>query len=642
MPWILQIMGLQKNNLTFTDTEGNVVKMVKPEPKWVKALKNPINAFKKKKADFLKNNSYGKPGAYIDNPEMFQELVEECTSSSIGLQTIHDCLSQKLDPNLPFLKHKNNRAMHYAARHGSVYMAMMLLKAGAKISPRNSLGQTPLHVAASGRLPHHTAFLRWVIAKEGVDINEKDRGGNTALVLAVISCARTNVGILLHHKAIVTVTTKKLLTYEDPEALAIAKYVRAVDNRLDIEVAEEYFEVQKFLGPSIFDRVFGMGLCSESHYVVEMCERALDGNYLNYYEIHKENLKRGLTYLFYRYVLGRKPVKEVVRKKKKVLAVQKASEEDMNLLVEAKLRKRELKKQQYKEEIKIRNLEAARREIAAVQSKDTLARLYGKTKGGAWVRQTEDELAKKRGFDDKKKIKVEPGGRAETKSRWEFREIEGDKSLGNGLDIDKFIGYDLLKNGDKTLDELKEEKAIARLAADLEFLEGKKISELEFHQKDFRVGGLNTLKSRDGARYKNGQRVSVVSDAEFLKKGMRREDIKDGGGGGGGERRVTGLRQFEGEEKTRTKTKKGGLMSKFSFSTGWAKLAPGEEIEPPRERPEDEEEDEVMEIPEERRQRKKEKKREKKRMKKEKKKKRKEDEKKGCVEERDDSDDWSD
>lgn len=68
---------------------------------------------------------------------MFQELVEECTSSSIGLQTIHDCLSQKLDPNLPFSKHKNNRAMHYAARHGSVYMAMMLLKAGAKISPRN-------------------------------------------------------------------------------------------------------------------------------------------------------------------------------------------------------------------------------------------------------------------------------------------------------------------------------------------------------------------------------------------------------------------------------------------------------------------------------------------------------------------------
>lgn len=39
------------------------------------------------------------------------------------------------------------------------------------------------------------------------------------------------MGILLHYKATVTVTTKKLLTYEDPEALAIAKYVRAVDNR---------------------------------------------------------------------------------------------------------------------------------------------------------------------------------------------------------------------------------------------------------------------------------------------------------------------------------------------------------------------------------------------------------------------------
>lgn len=167
--------------------------------------------------------------------------------------------------------------------------------------------------------------------------------------------------------------------------------------RLDIEVAEEYFEVQKFLGPSLFDRIFGMGLCSESHYVVEMCEKALDGNYLNYYEIHKENLKRGVTYLFYRYVLGRNQIKEVVRIHKKVLAIQKASSEDMNLLIEAKKRKREIKKMQAKEEVKIRNLEAARREIAAVQSKDTLARLYGKTKGGAWVRQSEEELVKKRG-----------------------------------------------------------------------------------------------------------------------------------------------------------------------------------------------------------------------------------------------------
>ncbi|GMH88803.1 hypothetical protein TL16_g11264 [Triparma laevis f. inornata] len=537
MPWILQVLGLQKNNLTFTDEKGNVVKMVKPEPKWVKALKNPVNAFKKKKADFLKNNSYGSPGSYIENVGMFKELIEECTSSTIGLQTIHDCLSQKLDPNLPFVEHKCNRAMHFAARHGSVYMAMMLLKAGAKLCPRNSLGQTPLHIAASGRLPHHTTFLRWLLSKEKVNINEKDRGGNTALVLSVISCARTNVGILLHYKATVTVTTKKLLTYEDPEALAIAKYVRAVDN----------------------------------------------------------------------------------------------SSEDMDLLIEAKKRKREIKKMQAKEEVKIRNLEAARREIAAVQSKDTLARLYGKTKGGAWVRQSEEELVKKRGFDEHKKINVEKGGRAETKSRWEFREIEGDRSLMPGLDTDKFIGYDLLKTGGKTLDELKEEKAIERLAADLEFLDGKKISELEFHQKDFRVGGLNTLKSREGERFKNGQRVVVVGEEEYKKKGIKNVNVKERG------RKITGLRG-EGEEEKVDK-KKGGLMSKFSFSTGWAKLAPGEEVEPPRER-EEEEEEEVMETPEERRERKRKKKKSKKEKKRERKDKKKEKEER--VEERSDSDDWSD
>jgi ankyrin repeat protein len=198
-------------------------------------MRDPLKSLKKKKADFLLNNTYGPP--WIENEEMFQELIEECTSKSIGLQTIHDCLTQKLDPNLPFRKHNSNRAMHYAARHGNIMMALMLIRGGAKIEVKNALGQTPLMVAASGRFSHHTSFLRWIIGK-GADVQAKDRGGNTALVLAVISSARNNIGLLLHHKASVAFKDKKIVMLEDPDAIAIAKYLRAVDNRLPIEDAE--------------------------------------------------------------------------------------------------------------------------------------------------------------------------------------------------------------------------------------------------------------------------------------------------------------------------------------------------------------------------------------------------------------------
>ena len=600
MPWIFQVIGLQKNKLTFTDEEGNEIKMVKPKPKWVKVLQNPINALKKKKANFLEQNRYGPP--WIENEEMLCELIEECTSTSIGLQTIHECLAQKLDPNLPFVALHSNRPMHYAARHGNIYMALMLLRAGAKLNPRNSLGQTPFHVCASGRLAHHTSFLRWMLSRK-VDVNEKDRGGNTALVLAVVSCAKTNVGVLLHHKATVTVKNKQFLALEDPEALAIAKYVRAVDNRLPIELAEEYFEVQTFLGPSILDRIFSLGLCSESHKIVNMLESSLDGNYLNYYETHKDNFRRGMIYIWNHYIMRRKSIQKEERKKKKVLQVQKASEEAMLTLMEAKRRKRQIKKDQFFENVRLKNVEAARREIANVQSRETLQKLYGKTEQGGWVKEKDKD----------------------GKEKWVYREVEAGKSLGVGLDSERFIGYDVLGEKGKTLDEIREEKAISKLVKDLDKLEGKKIEELGFHKKDFSIGGLPPP-SREGVKFRNGQRISVVADADFLKKGMRRQTKQ--------KTKVAIAANDEAQigndsDAKKLSSKRGDMGKMFSFSTGWAKLAPGEEVEPPKERKTEEEEDNER----------KKKRRNLKRQKKKAKKREEEDERR---EKQADSDSWSD
>jgi len=308
-------------------------------------------------------------------------------------------------------------------------MAMMLLRAGAAINPRNALGQTPLMVAASGRFAHHTHFLRWLISKE-VDVQEKDRGGNTALVLAVISSARTNVGLLLHHKASIAFTEKKLLTLEDPDVLAIAKYLRAVDNGLPLESAEEYFEIQEFLGPSILDRIIGMGICSESHKLVSMLERAQEGKYLNYYEIHMQNLNSGLKKFFFKYILRRNEVKVKEKKQELVLPMQKADEKDIRRMMDAKRRAKELKKQHADREMQARNLEAARREIAAVQSADTLALLYGKKQAGQWQRKPEKKRKGKETMQDLLKDgrrKKEGEGKSQVKSRWEFQEVEADR-----------------------------------------------------------------------------------------------------------------------------------------------------------------------------------------------------------------------
>ena len=185
------------------------------------------------------------------------------------------------------------------------------------MNPRNSLGQTPLMVAASGRFSKHTSFLRFIISK-GADINEKDRGGNSALVLAILSTARINVGILLHRRAVVKPAAKKLLTYEDPEALSLAKYIRAVDNRLPDDISDEYFEVQSFMGPSVIDRLFGIGLCSDSHHIVTMIEKAEEGTYLNSYEIHVENLQGGLMWFINKIILRKKEVAVVKKEEKKV------------------------------------------------------------------------------------------------------------------------------------------------------------------------------------------------------------------------------------------------------------------------------------------------------------------------------------
>jgi hypothetical protein len=528
--FILQSLGLIKHPLSFVDEHGVEHKMVRPQPKWITALRAPQENLKIKKAEFVVKNAYGKPGAYIDNPEMFNEWIEECTSNKISLQSVHEILTSKVDPQLGFPKHYNNKPMHYAARHGNVIMGHMLLRAGAVVEARNGLGQTPVMLAASGRFSHHSSMLRFLV-DHGADVNAKDRGGNTALVLAVIAGNITNVGILLHHKAKVVDAPHEVLTYGDPEALGIARYLRAADNHFeDIDDCEEYIELQKILGASLYDRFFGFGICAKSHYIVDMLERAAENKFVSYYEIHLRNAKVGLWWFYQRVILGKKPPPVVHVIQRKVLQIQMADPSNIDAMQEktrlARLRRKELEMKR----VMVNNMEAARKEVAAVESIVELKKLYNKRAVGTWqkrenwassVGRGQEKDEKQEALDaldeeDRRKGKkvVSRGNKSgnsapsEGKSRWVLEPVYADKSMGVGLDSAKFLALGSKEH--HTTEEDAELEAVNRLAAKLKEIEGKKIWELKHHVRDFGINISNVPKEKEdeGLVIKHGH-VSV-------------------------------------------------------------------------------------------------------------------------------------
>lgn len=93
-----------------------------------------------------------------------------------------------------------NTVMHEAALAGRVALAQLLVKAGAKVDPRNKAGRTPLLAAVGvysnpdGGLEEEVLkfeiyneradIVRWLLG-HGADVNARDKDGNTALSLAI-------------------------------------------------------------------------------------------------------------------------------------------------------------------------------------------------------------------------------------------------------------------------------------------------------------------------------------------------------------------------------------------------------------------------------------------------------------------------
>jgi len=128
----------------------------------------------------------------------------------------------KHNPNLVFAKNREGfTALHYAARHGYVEIARLLLAERADVNAKASKGDTPLHYAV---WYGHEETVQLLLSNKA-DVDVRDGIGRTPLYDAAATGQIEEVGILLAAKADVNTRTLRGDT-----ALSVA----ASDGREDV------------------------------------------------------------------------------------------------------------------------------------------------------------------------------------------------------------------------------------------------------------------------------------------------------------------------------------------------------------------------------------------------------------------------
>lgn len=101
--------------------------------------------------------------------------------------------------------------LHIATSRGSIELATILLKRGARVDLVNYNGQTPLHWAAWG---NQTQMID-LLLKNSANINVADKTGNTPLMLAVTNGHKEAISLLLAKSANKTIRNKNTKNAED-------------------------------------------------------------------------------------------------------------------------------------------------------------------------------------------------------------------------------------------------------------------------------------------------------------------------------------------------------------------------------------------------------------------------------------------
>jgi len=170
--------------------------------------------------EMLDWNQYGPP--YSDEVE-FDEKVDfwhECAKPSPDLISIHEFLSQRLDPSFVVPSNKLDQKrigfgglapIHLACRHGNWMLVHMLIKASANVNHEDPVGRTPLVIAVTSTKKTRHRIMR-ILLRAGARPNARNKAGQDCLYFAIQRADVEAVQYCLRHNARVDPPTLHLLT----------------------------------------------------------------------------------------------------------------------------------------------------------------------------------------------------------------------------------------------------------------------------------------------------------------------------------------------------------------------------------------------------------------------------------------------
>ena len=102
----------------------------------------------------------------------------------------------------------NYSAVQWAAYKGHVYTLQTLISLGAKVTGKGTCGNNALHLAV--KFHNRTRIFYYLLkVRNGININEKNREGNTALIIAAKAGMFRNIAYLLRNGANVNLQNNK-------------------------------------------------------------------------------------------------------------------------------------------------------------------------------------------------------------------------------------------------------------------------------------------------------------------------------------------------------------------------------------------------------------------------------------------------
>jgi ankyrin repeat protein len=142
--------------------------------------------------------------------------------------------------------------LHLAAQHGGTEMLRLLVNAGADAQCRDIHENTPMFYAVRNTTNAQRRVLEYLLRLRDVDVNMRNRAGETAILVAVKQGTLQALNILCEHGANLGLTYENGETLRDHAARRGLEYLNAVERAFEIQRVSRHnglsLETMKMLG----------------------------------------------------------------------------------------------------------------------------------------------------------------------------------------------------------------------------------------------------------------------------------------------------------------------------------------------------------------------------------------------------------